>query len=424
MPDGSLNPLPLIQIPYARLREKHGLTSVVHEVGHYAFNRIGLHEPPAHAAFAGLRAAGSAPEVSALYSSWMREIGPDFWTFGNAGAAHASALRELLSLPARIVMKIDVRDPHPPPFLRVLLGFAWCRRAWGAGAWDTWEAEWLRTFGDGGTEMAAARAAIPAVTAMLFTTRFAALDGRTLPDLFDLANLGPDDLLGRMRGLSQDLHEFLLLRPCVQLCVFRLTHEGGRATQETIDHSMNSLAQLDSRWRAATKEIEMPDNSEDRKRVVDAFVVAYRISDAPDAPYPFSPFVAAFNPAADHLLWGCGQNNAAPEVREMFDAYFRFGSIQIDTSPVSPLTSPLPKTTCGPAGSDWPIPATCVRLDGKRPLGEVPPRPELFHLFVGDAVWLYYHDEMGILRIVQAMLDDFEFEGGSTRSSARSCTRS
>lgn len=238
MPDGSSNPLPLIQIPYARLREKHSLTSVLHEAGHYAFNRIGLHAPLANAAAAALRAAGFAPAIGELYAGWMREIGPDFWTFGTAGAAHASGLRELLSLPARIVMKLEPRDPHPPPFLRVLLGFAWCRRAWGAGDWDAWEAEWLRTFGEGDATLAACRAAIPGVTAMLFTTRFAALDGRTLPDLFDLESLRPDELLARMRGLNQDSPAFLALRPCTQLCVFRLTHEGARATPESIDRAM------------------------------------------------------------------------------------------------------------------------------------------------------------------------------------------
>lgn len=238
MPDGSANPIPLIQIPYARLREKHALTSVLHEAGHYAFNRMALHEPLANAVSAALCAAGHAPDLGELYASWMRELGPDFWTFGSAGAAHASGLRELLALPARVVLKIEPRDPHPPPFLRVLLAFAWCRRAWGAGDWDAWEADWLRTFGDGGIEMAAGRAAIPAVTAMLFTTRFAALDGRTLPDLFDLDTLRPADLLGRMRGLNQESREFLLLRPSVQLCVFRLTHESARATPEVIDHAM------------------------------------------------------------------------------------------------------------------------------------------------------------------------------------------
>lgn len=156
----------------------------------------------------------------------------------------------------------------------------------------------------------------------------------------------------------------------------------------------------------------MPDDSEDRKRVADAFVQAYQLNNSPDAPWPFSPLSAAFDPAADHLLWGCGQTNAAPEVREIFDAYFRFGAPPPIEGPGGPaLTSPLPATTCGPAGSDWPIPSTCLRLHGRRPVGEVPPRPELMHLFVGDVVWLYYHDEMGLLRIVQALLDDFESKG-------------
>src|SRR5262249_42557526 len=41
-PDGSPNPMPLIQIPYARLSEKYNLTSILHEAGHQALHRLQL----------------------------------------------------------------------------------------------------------------------------------------------------------------------------------------------------------------------------------------------------------------------------------------------------------------------------------------------------------------------------------------------
>ena len=42
MPDGSLNPLPVIQIPYSKLMEKYNLTSAIHGTGHSAMVRLGL----------------------------------------------------------------------------------------------------------------------------------------------------------------------------------------------------------------------------------------------------------------------------------------------------------------------------------------------------------------------------------------------
>ena len=41
-PGGGLNPMPLVQIPYSRLKEKYNLTSVLHEIGHEAMVRCGL----------------------------------------------------------------------------------------------------------------------------------------------------------------------------------------------------------------------------------------------------------------------------------------------------------------------------------------------------------------------------------------------
>lgn len=249
MPDSSPNPLPLIQIPYARLREKHTLTSVLHEAGHEAMNRLGLKRPLAAAAEESVRRAGGPPALAEMVGLWMRELGPDFWTFGASGAAQASGIRELLALPPRDVYKISPGDPHPPPFLRVLLSIDWCRRAWGPGVWDEWEAEWLEFYPpDAAPEpwrdvLTAARKLTPVVTAMLFSTRFGGLEGRTFPEVFNLDTLEPAKLIGRVQGLDAGSPEFRSLRPCEQLSVFRWMREAGRATPERLDESM-------TRWLA------------------------------------------------------------------------------------------------------------------------------------------------------------------------------
>ena len=38
-PGGNFNPMPLVQIPYSRMKEKYNLTSVLHEVGHEEIGR-------------------------------------------------------------------------------------------------------------------------------------------------------------------------------------------------------------------------------------------------------------------------------------------------------------------------------------------------------------------------------------------------
>jgi hypothetical protein len=168
-PDGSPNPMPLIQIPYARLKQKYNLTSIPHEAGHQALARIGLVDVLPRALRAALARAGAPGEIRDLYALWAFEIGPDFWAFCLAGAAEANALRDLFALPPAHALRIAFADPHPPPYLRALLAFAWCRQSWGRGPWDRWEKEWLSRYplGAAPTEtrrlLMAARAYVPVV---------------------------------------------------------------------------------------------------------------------------------------------------------------------------------------------------------------------------------------------------------------------
>lgn len=132
-----------------------------------------------------------------------------------------------------------------------------------------------------------------------------------------------------------------------------------------------------------------------------AFERAYKRFDA-------RPAMAPFDPAADLLLHAAGQPPAGAttpdEVGECFADYFRFGGEPGD------LRSPVPRTPCDVAAVPvWPIPATCVRLEGAR--GALETYPTLRRLFVGDVVWLFYMQELGIHQIVQVLLDDYETQG-------------
>lgn len=68
--------------------------------------------------------------------------------------------------------------------------------------------------------------------------------------------------------------------------------------------------------------------------------------------------------------------------------------------------------------SDWPsdccLCRPCVTLDGTRnPSAEhgAPPQAGIPRLFAGDAVWLFYHERMGVHQILGAILDSFANNG-------------
>jgi hypothetical protein len=244
-PDGSPNPMPLIQIPYSRLREKCNLTSILHEAGHQALQRLALIQPLADAVRGALGRAGAPAAVCELYARWAFEIGPDFWAFCLSGAAEAAAVRDLFALQPSHAMRISYTDPHPPPYLRSLLAFEWCRRAWGRGPWDDWERDWKALYPLDQQPPASRRLLFqlrrlaPVMGATLFNTRFPQLAGRRLIDLFDLAPVSPFELNRVAASASAGTLDLRGLPPCAQLAVFGELREQQRMGEARIDGLMS-----------------------------------------------------------------------------------------------------------------------------------------------------------------------------------------
>lgn len=238
LPGRSFNPAPLIQIPYSRLKEKCNLTSIFHEVGHEALVRLKLNTALPKAITAALKRANAPSAVRDLYALWCSEIGPDFWTFCSCGIAQSATIREILALPPTHVFRIVWGDPHPPPFLRALLSFDWCRQVWGSGSWDDWEKEWLELYpieeSPPSTRdlMIKAQRFVPVIGRVLLTTKFGTLGGRTLPELFDLSKVAPPELKRILKTSEKGKLNLKGLSPSVQLAVFRMIKEEGKQEQK------------------------------------------------------------------------------------------------------------------------------------------------------------------------------------------------
>lgn len=239
-PDRSPNPMPLIQIPYSRLREKVLLTSILHEAGHQALALLGLVQVLPRALRAALARGGAPENVRDLYALWSSEIGPDFWTFCLAGPAAATGLRDLLALPPAHVLRISWTDPHPPPYIRVLLAFELCRQQWGRGPWDELEREWkvlyplARLAPSTRAILEAAARQVPVVGRALLATRFRSLGGRTLTSLFDLGVLEP----ARLRMRARTGRPGVGLPPGAQLAAFRAMRDDHVLDEDALDRQM------------------------------------------------------------------------------------------------------------------------------------------------------------------------------------------
>lgn len=245
MPGGAQNPLPLVQIPYARLHEKYNLSSLLHEVGHEALVRLQLRQPLSNAFAKALAVAGAGEETELLFASWTSEIFPDFWAFCTTGAAHAGTLRDVLGLPSADVLRLTLGDPHPVPYVRALLGFDWCRRAFGAGRWDRWEREWIGSYPLSDlapgvrSQIERCRDAIPVVSRVLFTHHFPSLGG-TIGTLFDLDAVAPARFASLLGSNRIDSRAFRRLRPATQLAAFRFLRESSNVGDADLNRTMTS----------------------------------------------------------------------------------------------------------------------------------------------------------------------------------------
>ena len=250
----SVNPMPLVQIPYSRLREKCNLTSILHEVGHEAMVRLGLRTALPKAFRQALERAGAPAAVGDLFALWSSEIGPDFWTFCCCGLAAAGAMREILTLPPSHIFHLSWADPHPMPYLRVRLCFDWCRQMWGSGLWDDWETEWQALYP---LPMASSEAKeflsqglkyLPVISRVFLRGKFPSLNGKTIPDLFDFAPLSPVELRRRLPSQRQGKLNLRGLSPAGHLAVFRLVKEQSQLSEEQLDEVMKKwLLKLSAR---------------------------------------------------------------------------------------------------------------------------------------------------------------------------------
>lgn len=243
--DGSNNPVTTIQIPYTKLSSKYTLTSIVHETGHSVMIRLGLAKDLLNEIRTALASAGANASMQEGFANWSKEIGPDFWGFLNCGISKALAAKELLSLPRGEVFNVSFDDPHPPPYLRVLMIFDWCRRQWGKGEWDNWESEWRNLYPLAHASernrniLKSGEKWISIVSRVLFTTKFRSLGKRSIPSLFDMDKVSPHKFRQVLRDAERTgMINLKNLTPCGQLGFFGYFRLISRISEKQLDRIM------------------------------------------------------------------------------------------------------------------------------------------------------------------------------------------
>ncbi len=201
-----------VRNPVAVLRmSRHNMmrpTAVLHEVGHQLAHVLGWTAELRTALHAAVHAR--APVAADTWAAWASEIAGDAFAFAFTGYGAVSALHDVVDGDARSAFMLIPGDPHPVAHLRVLLGVAMCRRAFGDGRWDRLAASWNATH----TAAAADRdvrpiidASLPAlgaiVEAVLYKP-FRAFGNRPLVALVDPSRVSPTALDRLRRDIGHD----------------------------------------------------------------------------------------------------------------------------------------------------------------------------------------------------------------------------
>jgi hypothetical protein len=151
-----------------------------------------------------------------LWERWISEIVADFWSVARVGVTATMGLMAVVSLPRAFVFRLDTRDPHPMPFVRVKLSAALGQVLYPQAIWDQLVKLWETYYPPHGLDpghhetLALLERTIPALVSVLVNHRPAALQGRSLVDVLDLQELQPGRLrsqLQRWRSEPQEMYE-------------------------------------------------------------------------------------------------------------------------------------------------------------------------------------------------------------------------
>lgn len=220
LPGGGENPVAIIRVPRERMVGLGIASSLVHEVGHQGAALLDL-VPMLRK---GMEPMLSAPagEINPWLSwhRWISEIVADLWSVARVGLSSSLGLINVVSLPRPFVFRANTEDPHPTPWLRVLLSLEMGRQLYPHEEWHRLKALWVQMYPlnrqdvrDRDLILQLARH-VPLFVRWMLRQRIAAAGQRSLRDVLYDPAIAPDALHEKLELWNRS-HRFVDgLRPC------------------------------------------------------------------------------------------------------------------------------------------------------------------------------------------------------------------
>ena len=212
LPGGRPNPVSLIRVPRERMVGSGVASSLFHEVGHQGAALLGLVASLRDALNRRTLRAASFEERAAwtLWSRWTSEIVADLWAIGRVGITSTAGLLAVVSLPRYFVFRAGVDDPHPMPWVRVLLSCALGDALYPHEQWARLAARWQACYPLAGAREGPRATAgellrtLPELVELLTTHRTGALEDRPLGEALRAAGREPERLQASLERWRAD----------------------------------------------------------------------------------------------------------------------------------------------------------------------------------------------------------------------------
>jgi hypothetical protein len=236
LPGGRSNPVALIRVPRERMVGSGIASSLYHEVGHQGAALLGLVDSLNDALTARIAQTQAPRERLAwtLWSRWISEVVADLWAIGRVGITSTLGLLAVVSLPSYFVFRVNTDDPHPTPWVRVMLSCAIGHALFPHPQWARLAACWqgfypLHTTND---EVRALidelRGTMPEFIELLAGHEPLSLRGQTLGDVLRSPGIEAERLLAIFGGWEREPSQMRDAAPALAFAVCGQARAAGR----------------------------------------------------------------------------------------------------------------------------------------------------------------------------------------------------
>jgi hypothetical protein len=257
LPGGGDNPVALIRIPRERMIGYGIASSLVHEVGHQGAALLLLVES-LRAELHAIRRRTPLRTAWDLWDRWISEIVADFWSISRIGIGSTLGLVGLVSLPRGFVFRPADDDPHPMPWVRVLLSCAIGDRLYPDPQWKRLAATWRALYPLAGLRpeltatIAELRTTMPDLVSVIVGHRPARLRGWSLGEVLRNPELHRKALLQRFVLWQAQPSRMTREPPTMAFAVLGQARASGRLSPE---RESRLLRRLITSW-AVTSSLE------------------------------------------------------------------------------------------------------------------------------------------------------------------------